>query len=99
MIRHVVLRRFVDAATPEQIAAIERNTRALDSIDGIRSITAGPNLGLSPKDEGLRHVTLVDADDEAALRRFITDPRHVEAAAYSGPLTERAVIVDVELPD
>lgn len=99
MIRHVVIRTFVDAVTPDQVALMEARTRGLVDIPGVRAVVTGPNLALVPRSEGLEHVTTIDLDDEEALTRFIADPRHAASAAVSGPLTARAVILDVRVEE
>jgi hypothetical protein len=95
VIRHVVLRTFRKGA---DVAAIEANTRAFTAIAGIRAVSCGPNLEVSPKHDGFTHVTVIDADDVASLRRFFADERHQNATRLSGPATERLLILDYELP-
>jgi hypothetical protein len=95
VIRHVVLRTFRAGA---DVATIEANTRGFAGIDGIQAVSCGPNVQVSPKDGGFAHITVIDADDVAALRRFFADDRHRRAAELSGPVTERVAILDYELP-
>jgi hypothetical protein len=98
VITHVVLRRFNEGTTTAQIVEAHRDADALTEIEGIRAITHGPNLGIAPLDHGFNYIMLVEAADEAAIQRFIADPRHKQVADRVGVLTNRLVVLDVETP-
>lgn len=97
MIRHVVLRSLAPNATAEQISAMEERTRAFVDIAGVHSVVTGANLDLVPRSEGFDHVTVLDLEDEEALRFFVAHPQHAASAAVSGPLSTRILVVDVAL--
>lgn len=98
MIYHIILRSYKEGTTPEQIEESQERARRFTSIEGVRSVISGPNLGIAPFGEGLTHATILTMTDAGAVRKFIADPFHQEAAALTRAITERSVIVDIEVP-
>ena len=97
MVRHIVLIKWVEGTTAEQVQEV---TAALDSlpaqIDAIASYTHGPDLHLA---EG-RHDYAVVADfaDADAWRVYDTHPVHEKARAdVIFPLVAHRVSVQFEL--
>lgn len=97
MLRHVVLRSFTAGATPQDVAAVEANTRRFLEVEGVMAVHIGPNLDQSPRAEGLEHVTMIDLEDANALRRLVTSEVRTQAVAFAQPLTQRAVVAEIEL--
>ncbi len=79
-IRHVVMFRFRDDATAEQIAAVTEGLEALiDVIPEIRGYRVGPDLGLN---EGNHHYALVaDFETEADYVAYRDHPAHLAVIA------------------
>jgi hypothetical protein len=99
VIYHIILRSYKEGTTPEQIEESQERARGFTGIAGVQSVISGPNLGIAPFGEGLTHATILTVADADAVREFIADPFHREAAALTRAITERSIIVDIEVPD
>ena len=97
MIHHIVLFRFHENATTLQVEDARRALLAMDaSIPDVRRVTYGPNLG--PTADVWPHVLVVQADDMAAVERYLHHPVHVDTVAkYVGPIRDARLAIDVEL--
>lgn len=75
MIRHVAVFRWIDGATPEQIAAVRDGLDALPGqIPSIRAYTHGPDLQLG---EGRWDYAVVgDFDDGEGYQAYVDHPAH-----------------------
>ncbi len=94
--RHVVLFKFKEEATPEQIAHIEAEFRKLPSkIDTIvdfewgRSQTVEESLA-----QGYTHCFLVTFNDKAGLQTYIPHADHQAFVAILRPLLEEVHVFD-----
>lgn len=98
MILHLVLFRFKPGATPEQLAAARDALLAMGaSIDEIRAIRFGPNLG--PTAAAWPYVLAVELDDMAAVQRYADHPVHREAVdRLVLPIRADRLAIDVEIP-
>jgi hypothetical protein len=86
-VRHVVLFRFVDGLTPEQVAAIEDGLAALPGlIPEVRSYRFGRDLGLNDRNAGFGVVAEFDSVDD-----FVTYRDHPEHRAFIARCIEPAV--------
>jgi hypothetical protein len=74
-VRHVVLLQWKETATDaKKEAAIEALRSLTGAVPGMRSYTAGLDLGVA----GTHDAALVaDFDDEASLKEYMSHPRHV----------------------
>jgi stress responsive alpha/beta barrel protein len=95
MLRHIVLIRLNQAATPE---AVQQIHAALDGLDapGRTSFTMGPDLGLGP---GNMDVAIVaDFEDARAFGVYDADPAHDRIRQEMiGPVAERLERCQFEL--
>jgi hypothetical protein len=86
-VRHVVLFRFVDGVTPDQVAAIEEGLAALPGrIPQIRSYRFGRDLGLNNRNAGFGLVAEFDSVDD-----FVTYRDHPDHQAFIARCIEPAV--------
>jgi hypothetical protein len=79
MIRHVGIIRFNQGTSQEDIEAFAAAFMALE-IEGMVARSAEPGIGLRG-DKDADFVVLADFEDEAAFRRYDTDPDHEELRA------------------
>lgn len=87
MIRHIVLMRFKDDVTAEDIDRIDAGLAELPSkIEEIQTYTNGRNLGIT---EGAwDYAVVVDFTDVDAYRRYHSHPDHVKVIdELTGPAT------------
>jgi endonuclease/exonuclease/phosphatase family metal-dependent hydrolase len=79
MIRHVSLLTWVEAVTPEQVAAVATGLRALPAIiPELRDYRVGPDLGVDNGNASF--VVIGDFDDEAGYRTYRDHPDHQAVA-------------------
>ena len=72
---HVVLFRWQPGVTADQIDELSRSLRALSTrLDGCRSYTCGPGLGLS--DFSSDYGVVATFEDRAAWDAYMVDPEH-----------------------
>jgi len=95
-IMHVVLADWAEGADADTTAqATAKSTENLTSLDGVLSVTSGPNIG----DEGLQGdfdwMLVVHFRDEAALAGYLPHPQHVEVAGFLQAAASRIVVFDV----
>ncbi len=94
-LRHVVMFKFKDAATPAQIKSIEDAFRALPKkIDLIKDFEFGINNSPENLNQGLTHcffLTFHSAKDRDA---YLIHPAHKAFVAIAGPQIDKATVVD-----
>lgn len=95
ILRHVVMFKFKDAATPAQVKTIEEAFRALSSkIDLIKDFEWGVNNSPENLNQGLTHcffVTFHSAKDRDA---YLIHPAHKAFVDIAGPQIEKATVLD-----
>lgn len=93
--RHVVLFKFKDSATPEQVKELERAFGELPGkINTITGYEWGTNVSPEGLSDGLTHCFLVTFKDKAGLEVYLPHPAHSEFVAKLKPLLDKAVVVD-----
>lgn len=97
MIDHIVLVKFSEATTQEQLQEVVDRFRALrPHLSGIVDLQAG--LNFSPKNQGYQVVLSVRFEDRAALEAYGPNPQHQEVAAFIREVgREDSIIVDIEI--
>ena len=94
-LRHVVMFKFKDAATPAQIKTIEEGFRALPSkIDLIKDFEWGVNNSPENLNQGLTHcffLTFHSAKDRDA---YLVHPAHKAFVEIAGPQIDKASVLD-----
>ena len=95
VLRHVVLAKFKDEATPEQIRAIERGFQALpDKIDVIQEFEWGMDINEPSRAEGFTHCIIMTFQSEEDLAAYLPHPVHQAFVAELRPLLDRLIVVD-----
>lgn len=94
-VRHVVLFRFRDDATPDSIRALETAFVGLrDRIPGIVDLEWGTNESPEALADGFTHCFLVTLADTAARDAYLPHPAHLAFTRELQPVLERVLVVD-----
>jgi hypothetical protein len=94
-LRHVVLFKFKDDASPVQIKAIEEAFRALPAkIPGITQFEWGTDVSIEGKAQGFTHCFLVTFQDEAAREVYLPHPDHKAFVEILKPSLDKVTVVD-----
>ncbi len=95
VLRHVVLFKFKEGTTDEQVKTIETAFRALPSkVDAIADFEWGTDVSVENKSEGFTHCFLVTFRDEEARAVYLPHPAHKEFVGIVGPHLEKVLVVD-----
>ena len=93
--RHVVLFKFKDSATPEQVKSVETAFRTLSTkVSTITGYEWGTNVSPENKNEGFTHCFLVTFNDKAGLDVYIPHPAHDEFKAVQRPYQDKVLVID-----
>lgn len=94
-LRHVVLFKWKDTSTPEQVTAIENAFRALpERIPQIKDFEWGTDVSPEGLSQGFTHCFLVTFQDEAGRDAYLPHPAHKEFVALIGPHMDKVLVVD-----
>ncbi|AFC31528.1 Stress responsive alpha-beta barrel domain-containing protein [Paenibacillus mucilaginosus 3016] len=97
MIDHIVLVKFGESTTQEQLSEVVTRFKALKPhLTGIVDLQAG--LNFSEKNQGYQVVLSVRFEDRAALEAYGPNPQHQEVAAYIREVGRvDSIVVDIEI--
>jgi len=94
-LRHVVLFKFKDAASPEQVKQIEDAFRALPGkIKEVQGFEWGTNVSPENLAQGYTHCFLLTFDSERDRDAYLVAPAHKEFGQLLGPHLEKVTVVD-----
>ena len=94
-LRHVVLFKFKDAATPEQVRSIEEAFCALeDKVEVIQDFEWGADVGVEGLDQGFTHCFIVTFADEAGRDAYLPHPEHKAFGKLLGPHLDKVLVID-----
>ncbi|MCF2491652.1 Dabb family protein [Dyadobacter sp. CY347] len=95
MLRHVVLFKFKDSATPAQVKEVEDAFRALPSkIKEIKSLEWGTNNSPEGLAQGFTHAFFVTFENEAAREVYLPHPDHKAFGKVLGPHLDKVLVID-----
>jgi hypothetical protein len=95
MLRHVVLFKFKDDATPEGIKKVEDAFRALPGkIKEIKSLEWGTNNSPENIAQGFTHCFFVSFASEADRAVYLPHPAHKAFGAVLKPYLDKVLVVD-----
>jgi len=95
MYRHVVIFKFKDDATRQQVLEIENAFRQLThEIDTIRAFEWGTNVSPENLADGFTHCFLVTFDSQAGLETYLPHPAHERFVKMLRPHLDKALVVD-----
>jgi hypothetical protein len=97
MIDHIVLIKFSEATTEEQLHEVVRRFKALRSrLTGIVDLQAG--LNFAEKSRDYQVILTVRFEDKTALAAYASDPEHQAVAAYIREVGRvDSIVVDMEI--
>jgi hypothetical protein len=94
-LRHVVLFKFKDIATPEQIRQVEEAFRALPSkVPEIVDFEWGTNNSPENRAEGFTHCFFVTFNDEAGRAAYLPHPAHKAFGKLLRPILDKVLVID-----
>ncbi|MFB9296303.1 Dabb family protein [Persicitalea jodogahamensis] len=95
MLRHVVLFKFKDSSTPEQVKEVEDAFLALPSkIKEIKSLEWGTNNSPEGLNQGYTHCFFVTFDSEEDRAAYLPHPDHKAFGDILGPHLDKVLVVD-----
>ncbi|MCC6286920.1 MAG: Dabb family protein [Chitinophagaceae bacterium] len=95
MLRHVVLFKFKESATPEQVKKVEDAFKALPSkIKEVKAFEWGTNNSPEGLNEGLTHCFFVTFASEKDREVYLPHPEHKAFVEILKPYLDKAVVVD-----
>ena len=95
LLRHVVLFKFKDDSTPEQIRRIENAFAALPSkVDVIYDLEWGTDVSVENLQQGFTHCFFVSFRSEADRAEYLPHPAHKEFGQILGPHLDKVIVVD-----
>ena len=95
LLRHVVLFKFKEDTTEEQLREIENAFRALpDKIDTIHDFEWGTDVSVENLDDGFTHCFLVTLTSEDDRTTYLHHPEHRKFVDLIKPYMEKAFVVD-----
>ena len=95
LLRHVVLFKFKDGTSLQQVTEIEDAFRALpDKIDAICDFEWGTDVSVENRHQGFTHCFLVTFRSEADRAAYIPHPAHKEFGKLLGPYLDKVLVID-----
>jgi len=95
VLRHVVLFKFKEGTTNEQIKAIENAFCALPSkIDTIYDFEWGTDVSTENRADGFTHCFLVTFKSEADRAVYLPHPEHKAFGDLIGPVLDKVLVID-----
>jgi hypothetical protein len=99
-LRHVVLFKFKDGTTPEQIKSIEDAFRVLSTkVPEVVGYEWGTNVSPENKAQGFTHCFLVTFNDAAGRDAYLPHPAHKEFGKLAGPYFDKVLVIDFVAKD
>lgn len=94
-LRHVVLFKFKDTASDEQVKQIEDAFRALPKkIPAIVAFEWGTDVSSENLAQGFTHCFLVTFDDEKGRDAYLPHPAHKEFVKLLRPQLDKVLVID-----
>lgn len=95
VLRHVVLLRFKEGTTGQQIKAIENAFCALPGeIDAIYDFEWGTDVSVENRSQGFTHCFVVTFHSDEDRAKYLPHPAHKELAGMLGPYIDGVLVVD-----
>lgn len=95
MLRHVVLFKFKDDASKDQVKAVTDAFAALPSkIETIKDFEWGTDVSVENKSEGFTHCFVVSFADEKGREEYLPHPAHKDFVKLVGPVLDKVLVVD-----
>lgn len=97
MLRHLVLLKFKDQATADEVETIVQAFAVLrEAIDVVRGLEWGTDVSPEGLAKGFTHAFLLSFDDAAARDAYLPHPAHLAFVARLQPLLADVLAIDYE---
>jgi len=97
-VKHIVLLKFKDGTTEEQIGKFFEDVLDLsESVPGIDDYVSGTNCSLESRTPGLTHGFIMTFSDVAARDAYIVHPEHERFKTMALGVIETLLIFDFEV--
>ena len=94
-LKHVVLFKFKDDATPSNIKKVEDAFRALPGkINTVKDFEWGINNSPEGLNQGFTHCFLVTFDDDKGRQTYLVHPDHLAFVEVLKPYLDKALVID-----
>jgi hypothetical protein len=94
-LRHVVLFKFKDTATPDQVNQVEDAFRALPArIDLIKDFEWGTNVSPENLNQGYTHCFFLTFASDQDRDAYLVHPAHREFGILLGPYLDKVTVID-----
>jgi hypothetical protein len=94
-LKHVVLFKWKDTATPEKIDELSEMFASLPSkIDEIRGFEWGTDVSVEGLSRGFTHCYIVTFANEEGRNAYLPHPEHKAFGEALGPYLEEVIVVD-----
>ena len=95
VLRHVVLFKFKDTATPADIRKVENAFAALPSkVEFIYDLEWGTDVSVENLQQGFTHCFFVSFRSEADRAKYLPHPAHKEFGQILGPHLDKVLVID-----
>ena len=95
VLRHVVLFKFKETATPQQVEEVVRAFKALkDKIDVMVDFEYGTDVSTENRSQGFTHCFLATFRDDKGRDAYLVHPDHKAFGALVGPRLDKVLVVD-----
>ena len=95
LLRHVVLFKFKDDSSTEDIKKIENAFAALPSkIDSIYDFEWGTDVSVENRQEGFTHCFVVTFRSEEDRAKYLPHPEHKKFGELLGPHLDKVLVID-----
>jgi len=95
VLRHVVLFKFKDTVSKEQVAEVLAAFKALPGkIDAIRGFEWGTDMSVEMKSQDFTHCFVVTFADAKGRDEYLPHPAHKEFVALAGPRIDKVLVFD-----
>ena len=95
LLRHVVLFKFKDTATPDDIKKVEEAFRELPSIiTEVKAFEWGTNNSPESLNQGFTHCFFVSFASERDRDAYLPHPAHTAFTALLKPYLDKALVID-----
>ena len=95
VLRHVVLFKFKDGTTSQEVKKIENAFCAMPSkVDAIYDFEWGTDVSVENHSEGFTHCFVVTFLSEADRAEYLPHPAHEEFGSMLGPHLDKVIVVD-----
>lgn len=96
-VKHIVLLKFKDGTSDEQIASFFDEVLDIsETVAGVEDYVSGPNCSPENSNQGLTHGFVMTFSDASTRDAYLSNSEHERYKTLAGPLVDSSVIFDFE---